>query len=210
MNLPNPFGDITQLPVFQNALTHCNIYFHSHHPCSVSSCIADKTKWSTVKSPIWGAPNTKTVMFLVAQYIHNQVLSGKWRCSWSSADRRCSNYIWVIDNLIAYWRASYIRGLVVIKDTNICVNNLFLQTISQKGATLSRVFQRTLPMETMKASELLDMTSNTMFSKVWVEINYPFPIATVHPTHYDVCNCSSMSRLKSVRLRERNPGVRLK
>ena len=26
----------------------------------------------------------------------------KSRCSWSSADRRCSNYIWVIDNFIAY------------------------------------------------------------------------------------------------------------
>ena len=30
----------------------------------------------------------------------NQVLSGEWRCSWSSADRRCSNYIWVINNLL--------------------------------------------------------------------------------------------------------------
>ena len=31
-----------------------------------------------------------------------KVLSGEWRCSWSSADRRCSNYIWVINKLIAY------------------------------------------------------------------------------------------------------------
>ena len=30
------------------------------------------------------------------------VLSWEWRCSWSSADRRCSNYIWVINNFIAY------------------------------------------------------------------------------------------------------------
>ena len=29
------------------------------------------------------------------------VLSGEWRCSWSSTDRRCSNCIWVINNLIA-------------------------------------------------------------------------------------------------------------
>ena len=28
----------------------------------------------------------------------SQVLSREWRCSWSSADRRCSNYIWVISN----------------------------------------------------------------------------------------------------------------
>ena len=32
----------------------------------------------------------------------SQVLSGEWRCSWSSTDRRCSNYIWVINNFIAY------------------------------------------------------------------------------------------------------------
>ena len=43
----------------------------------------------------------------------SQVLSREWRCSWSSADRRCSNYIWVIDNYIAYWGASYIRDLTV-------------------------------------------------------------------------------------------------
>ena len=32
----------------------------------------------------------------------SQVLSRKWRCSRSSANRRCSNYIWVINNLIAH------------------------------------------------------------------------------------------------------------
>ena len=43
----------------------------------------------------------------------SQVLSREWRCNWSSADRRCSNYIWVIDNSIAYQGASYIRDLTV-------------------------------------------------------------------------------------------------
>ena len=42
------------------------------------------------------------------------MLSGEWRCSWSSTDRRCSNYIWVINNLIAYLGASYIRDLTVV------------------------------------------------------------------------------------------------
>ena len=42
------------------------------------------------------------------------MLSREWRCSWSSADRRCSNYIWVINNLIAQSSASYIRDLAVI------------------------------------------------------------------------------------------------
>ena len=41
------------------------------------------------------------------------MLSREWRCSWSSADRRCSNYIWVIANFIAYWGASYIRDFTV-------------------------------------------------------------------------------------------------
>ena len=40
----------------------------------------------------------------------NQVLSREWRCSWSSAARRCSNYIWEINNFIACQCASYITG----------------------------------------------------------------------------------------------------
>ena len=44
----------------------------------------------------------------------SQLLSREWRCSLSSADRRCSNYIWVIDHLIAYWGVSYIRDLTVV------------------------------------------------------------------------------------------------
>ena len=45
----------------------------------------------------------------------SHVLSREWRCSWSSADRRCSNYIWVIDNLIVNKGASYIRDLTVVQ-----------------------------------------------------------------------------------------------
>ena len=44
----------------------------------------------------------------------SQMCSREWRCRWSSADRRCSNYIWVIDNFIAYQGASYIRGFTVL------------------------------------------------------------------------------------------------
>ena len=42
----------------------------------------------------------------------DQVLSREWRCSWSSANRRCSNYIWVIENFVAYQGASYIRDFM--------------------------------------------------------------------------------------------------
>ena len=41
-------------------------------------------------------------------------LSREWRFGWSSADRRCSNCIWVINNFIAYKGASYIKELTVI------------------------------------------------------------------------------------------------
>ena len=44
----------------------------------------------------------------------SQLLSWEWRCCWSSADRRCSNYIWVINNFITYWGENYIRGFTVI------------------------------------------------------------------------------------------------
>ena len=43
----------------------------------------------------------------------SQVLGREWRCSWSSADRRCSNYIWVVNNFIAYKGVPYIRGFTV-------------------------------------------------------------------------------------------------
>ena len=43
----------------------------------------------------------------------NPVLSWEWRRSWSSTDRLCSNYIWVINKFIAYQPAPYIRGLTV-------------------------------------------------------------------------------------------------
>ena len=51
----------------------------------------------------------------------SQVLSWEWRCSWSSADRRCSNYIWVINNFIANSGESYIRSLTVY--TIVFLNN---------------------------------------------------------------------------------------
>ena len=50
----------------------------------------------------------------------SQVLSREWRCSWSSADRWYSNYIWVINNVIAYYGTSYIRCFTLILGTKYC------------------------------------------------------------------------------------------
>ena len=43
----------------------------------------------------------------------SQVLSWEWRCSLSSTNRWCSNYIWVISKLIAHLSVIYIRGLML-------------------------------------------------------------------------------------------------
>ena len=59
-------------------------------------------------------------MILVSSFVclcpiyWSRVLSREWRCSQSSADRRCPNYIWVINNSIAYKCASYIIDLTVV------------------------------------------------------------------------------------------------
>ena len=58
-------------------------------------------------------------MFLVSSCrcicsIHwRQVLSWEWRCSWSNADRRCSNYKWVNKKCMAYKGTTYIKVLTV-------------------------------------------------------------------------------------------------
>ena len=56
----------------------------------------------------------------------NQVLSWEWRCSWSSADRWCTNYIWVINNFTAYYSATYIRGFMVHLPTSFMATSLAL------------------------------------------------------------------------------------
>ena len=62
----------------------------------------------TIKPLIYDASNPKIQIFLISScschcWIHwSQVLSQEWGCCWSNADRQCSNYIWVINDFIAY------------------------------------------------------------------------------------------------------------
>ena len=58
--------------------------------------------------------DSRTVLRLFLPNPLKPMLSREWRCSWSSADRRCSNNICVIDNFIAYQGVPYIRGFTVI------------------------------------------------------------------------------------------------
>ena len=46
---------------------------------------------------------SRIVLQLSCAIFWSQVLSRDWRCSRTSADRRWSNYIWVINNCIAYY-----------------------------------------------------------------------------------------------------------
>ena len=49
------------------------------------------------------SPNLNVSCLVLQWSLPNRLKPGwEWRCSWSSADRRCSNYIWVINNFIAY------------------------------------------------------------------------------------------------------------
>ena len=81
--------------------------------------------WITVNYLIKDAPNSKIQTISVSScsclcpIYWSQVLSREWRWSWNSADRRCSNYIWIINNFIAYEGASYIIGLISVKDFRI-------------------------------------------------------------------------------------------
>ena len=76
--------------------------------------------YNTVKYIIEDPPNSKPWIFpvssccwLYAKYLSQVLSSREWRRSWSSADRWCFNYIWVINNFIANYDANYIRGLTV-------------------------------------------------------------------------------------------------
>ena len=49
------------------------------------------------------SPNLNVPRLVLQLYLPKLLMPGisrEWRCGWSSADRRCSNYIWVINNLI--------------------------------------------------------------------------------------------------------------
>ena len=73
--------------------------------------------------------------------------NGEWRCSWSSADRRCSNYIWAINNLIAYWSAAYIRDLAGDGQTRVQYtahlkhyNDVIMSAMASQTTSLAIVF----------------------------------------------------------------------
>ena len=67
------------------------------------------------------------------------VISGEWRCSWSCADRQCSNYIWLINNLIAYKGVAYIRDLMNFFFFSETGPNPYLLNISHRRPMLWKI-----------------------------------------------------------------------
>ena len=67
------------------------------------------------------------------------MLSQEWRCSWSSADRRCSNYIWVIDDFIGYKDASHIRDFTVVQILHMDDKNHIKTVFLDIGISLLKI-----------------------------------------------------------------------
>ena len=69
----------------------------------------------------------------------SQELSWEWRCSWSSADRRCSNYIWVINYLIVYESAPYITDLTVYQSESLRCLHRVQQHLEETCCTMGNL-----------------------------------------------------------------------
>ena len=71
------------------------------------------------------------------------MLSREWRCSGSSADRRCSDYIWVIDKFIAYY--GVFEGIIRISMIHVMYWPMsFRVTLWYWGNYCTRIKEETL------------------------------------------------------------------
>ena len=115
---------ITAVPsLYQELLipTAVSIESIEHNPWSWDTQLGLTFRWDVYRK-IYNISRTNSLnsnvsclgLQLSCAIYWSQVMGGEWRCSWSSADRRCSKYIWVIVNFIANFIASYIRDLTVL------------------------------------------------------------------------------------------------
>ena len=72
-----------------------------------------QNRWAKKWGPTCDRDISNSAIYTTAIYRAYTVLSWEWGCNWSSANRRCSNYIWVINYLMAHKGASYIRDVTV-------------------------------------------------------------------------------------------------
>ena len=92
------------LEEYRRNIAQLNIRYATIHRKSLKSSKTTIIFMYTVKTLVKAAPRHKNQIFLVSScscicWIHwNQ----EWRCNWSSTDRQCSSYIWVISNFNSY------------------------------------------------------------------------------------------------------------
>ena len=114
-------------------------------------------------------------MFLVSscsclRSIHwSQVLSWEWRCSWSSAGRWCSNYIWVINNCIAYKGATYIRGFTVLNHALSSTAAVFQPSLKlRRGRVITHITVKSITsMTTTKSRVKYRSRRNIQTPRLW-------------------------------------------
>ena len=108
--------------------------------------------------------------------IHWNQSSREWRCSWGSADRRCSNYIWVINNFIAYSGVTYIRSFMVyfchhdfkhVASSPLCSLPIYLAALNSATASAARDDRRQSWMRPI-ASALKTQKTSSQWGKFWL------------------------------------------
>ena len=114
------------------------------------------------------------------------VVCWQWRCSWSSADRRCSNYIWVINNLISHKGAAYIRDLAVYHfHSHYITMCMYMKHMSEVDpcATSNPVSNLRGVGDWLKLTPLGTFSDNLHETRVYVSVNFPFFLQAIinHP-----------------------------
>ena len=79
---------------------NCDVMMRWPYHCNVFTKYCKISNIRCTKSQNLNGPHPVLQFSLLIHW--SQWLSREWRCSWSSADRWCSNYIWVINDFIAH------------------------------------------------------------------------------------------------------------
>ena len=127
----------------------------------------------------------------------SQVFSREWRCSSSSADRRCSNYIWVINSFITYqdvtrawlilvvWRYSCVLNIKKKHGKNCQKTNsktLFLQISIETNKITHHFSSQHIRLWGQRLSNSLYIMFYSDASILWVVcyIGLQFSLTTLH------------------------------
>ena len=104
------FVSMTNLLIPQYKICHDNSGTNS----AIDNCCCYSIGYPSLRnSNIRRTKSQNLNVFRLCPIYWIRVLSWECRCNWSSVDRWCSNYIWVINNWIAHIGATYIRDLTL-------------------------------------------------------------------------------------------------